>query len=261
MTTAVEEKVPIQFSDMTPAQFVELLKVVPLGRRLYHPESWRECIYVRGFLDYIARSENRNPLGGRIPQEICPGALEGRPLRICLAFIRWFGTNCGQPTIEALLKEMDLTEWPNNEDLFQRRWDHHARTLTYPFYPGSTLLKEGRVRLDDLLNEGHPGDLLPSDFATPADAITAHALMEWFDSIVGTQYLCEMQAAIQAEYRRLSELRQREMKERQLRHQSERLLREAHQLAQTAQREARTRIVSIYKSAEIPLPPEYMEAL
>lgn len=259
MATVAEVVVPEQFSDMSQEEFAQFVTCMPFGDRLYHPESWREAIYVRGFMDYISRSEKRNPLGGRIPEEICPGPLEGRPLRICLAFIRWFGTNCGQPAIEALLKEMDLTAWPSNEDLFHRRWDHNARTLTYLFFPGGSLLTEGQMRLDDLLNEGHPGDLLPSDFATPADAITAHALMEWFDSIIGTQYLCEMQAAIQAVYKRHDERRQRELKESQLRHESERLLQKAHQLAQAVQDEARSKIVAIYKSAEIPVPPEYVE--
>lgn len=186
--------VPPQFGRMSMRRFKALIAEIPRGDRLLNSESWSECIYVATFLRLL--KEKRNPIEGYVEDWVELGdVLEGRPLRVCLAFVRWFGTNCGRAWVDEVIEQ---DGWERNT-AFCDTWEHYAL-----WWPGERQRKP-QITLDQLLNEAQAGFPL-SDFATPADREVAYGFLAWLD-VSGWQFIIEALAAIDIESKRLEEER------------------------------------------------------
>src|SRR6186997_2997938 len=109
-----QPQMPPVFAGISRRRFLQIVRITPFGHRLWSPNSTRECRYVRRFLDVV--EETGNPLYGRLPWYLTEETLKKRPLRICLAFVRWFGTNCGQSAIQALMHEMRVCSEEDAQD-------------------------------------------------------------------------------------------------------------------------------------------------
>lgn len=177
--------VPAEFAGMTPEKFKEILTGMPYGYRLYHQESWRECIWVRNWLGQLAICPN--PLNNFLPKHLKCERLEGRLLWISFAYIRWFGTNCGWPTLEGLMAKQKLAVVHTT---FQSEF--RGGKLYSPINPDLPmgLLSTG-THLELLLDEGPRfGKRYPhGNRSTANDHQVARALMKWLDSAPGEDFL------------------------------------------------------------------------
>lgn len=231
--------IPTIFGDMSRDDFDAMVAVTPFGKdRLNHPAGCEQAIYARGLFDL---AKVGNPISGyhapHLLEDVARLIDHPRALRVCMAFIMWFGTQSGQMAIRELRRQQAQEE--DYEYVFQKSWHGDEKSFHYQ----SGVVRD-RVFLDKLLNDSGPGQV--PDFATPDDADVARALMEWLDGGEGTFFVGDMQQLIKAEY-------DRRHAEQELRAAQRRADSEVYEII----RQTRNRVRQIYEKAGIPVSEQF----